>query len=264
MGLARRGRLCHDGGVRYVAVIVSTIAMVAAAPTAALATAPSHAILRLDTGVLALAPNGTGIAPATLSWTQGASTTKGVGCCTNDVSDAFSSTLLTETTRASWQTTVADGSGYSFRIDAYDADDAYVGTAFSDPPSYDDGFAISAPTLLTYKGRWHAQSQAGAWGGTIEWSSTKGAAATWQAGDDRAFELIMPKGPAYGRARISVGSASVTVNLHASTSKQRQIVFVRNYAESLTTPSHTVVVTNLGTHGHARVAINAIAGIETD
>jgi hypothetical protein len=186
-----------------------------------------------------------------------------VSCCTNDIAD-LDSIATGETTASSWPLTLVQTDVYSFRIDAYDAKGTYVGTAFSDPPSYDDGFGIAGPDAFSYTGVWHTQTQAGAWGGTLEYSTSKGASATYISGDNRAFELIMPEGPTYGKASVSIDGTVTTLNLHAASTKQRQIVWVRNYPESLTTSSHTVRITNLGIKGHSRVAINAVGAIETD
>ena len=166
--------------------------------------------------------------------------------------------------RAGWPLTLVEGDGYSFRIDAYDATGTYVGTAFSDPPGYDDGFGISGPDAFTYTGAWHTQSQAAAWGGIVEYSTAKGASATYITGDNRAFELIMQKGPTAGKVRISIDGSATTINLFGTTTKQRQIVYARNFPESPATSGHTLKITNLGTKGHSRVAINAVGAIETD
>src|SRR6185437_3629663 len=50
------------------------------------------------TGTLTLGTDGTGTTPALVAWTQGKSTTKGVGCCTNDISG---SGAFAETTASS-------------------------------------------------------------------------------------------------------------------------------------------------------------------
>jgi hypothetical protein len=228
----------------------------------AFAAAPSGAQLNLRTGTLALAGDGTGKAPATVVWKQGSSSTSGTGCCSNDIFDANSS-LIAQTAATSTPVTLLDGSVSAYRIDSYDDDAAYVGTAFTDPPGYFDGFAVSPPNVFTYKGSWHLQKVVGAYQGTVEYSTIRGASASLTF-RDRAFELIMTKGPHYGSAKVTVNGVSQTVNLHAKTHAPRQIVLVRNYAEN---PAETLIrlkVTNLGTAGHPRVDINGLGAIETD
>lgn len=232
----------------------------------ALAAAPSHAELRLKTGVLNFASDGSGRVPGVLTWTQGSSTNSGVGCCTNDVS-SIGSSLFAETTSTSLPITFQEGDGYAFQIDSYDANGTYVGTAFSGPPSYDDGFGISGIGAFTFTSGWHRQSVTGSYAGVVEYSTAKNAAASITFGG-RAFELIMDKGPAYGRARITIsinGTATSTIlNLHATTFTKRRIVLVRNYAEDPREPSPAVTITNLGTAGHSKVDVNAIGIVEID
>lgn len=231
-------------------------------PHAALAAAPSAATLRLRTGTLGLSSSGAGRAPAVLRWTQGASSTPGVGCCTNEIYDGQGA-FLGQTTGGSWQLALRESSVYTFRIDAYDRRGTYVGTAFSDPPGYFDGYGISGPGAFTYTDGWHRQSLSGSWGGSVEYSTAAGATATIHLGC-RAFGLVMTKGPAYGSARVTVDGASTTINLHAATRTTRQIVLVRNYAEDPAEPSPAITITNLGTKGHSRVDVNAVEAIEID
>lgn len=249
---------------RYVITALTVGTALFASSGTAFAAPPTNAMLRLQTGTLTLGTDGTGTTPALVTWTQGKSTTKGVGCCTNDISG---SGAFAETTASSWPTTMHEGDGYGYEIDSYDARGTYVGTVFTDPPTYDDGFGLNGPSGFTFTGSWTTLSQPTAWGGTVAYSTRRGAAAHYHA-NDRAFELVMDKGPAFGQARITVTTAgkttSTTINLHATTFRPRQIVLVRNYAEDPSEQESTITVTNLGTSGHSKVDVNAVGEVEID
>jgi hypothetical protein len=254
--------------MRRAVIVVAVFGLSLASVQTALASAPSNAELRLTRGVVRLTADGSGIAPAVLTWTQGSSATAGVSCCTNDISDV-NGNLLAETTGTSWPTALTSGDGYAYRIDSYDANGTYVGTAFTDPPTYFDGFYLAdvMPGYGTYTGRWREQHLAGALGGLVEYSTRRGATATFAFGG-RAIELVMDKGPRYGRARITLRAGSQTtttkIDLHARRFRERRVMFARNYPESTADVSGTISITNLGTRGHPKVDINAVGGIETD
>src|SRR5689334_16311889 len=108
--------------LRSLAVIFGVVSAGAVLASPAWARGPSHANITFAVGST-VTPTATGVtAAAVLVWRQGASDVAGVGCCSNDVVDAFTDTKLVEGTPQNrfpftWQ---SDDSEW-FRIDSFDA-----------------------------------------------------------------------------------------------------------------------------------------------
>jgi hypothetical protein len=106
---------------------------------------------------------------------------------------------------------------------------------------------IDNNTSTSYNGAFSGQNVAGAYGGSVHFSSTANARAT----TSQAFRIagnvawVSTKGPDRGRATVSFdGGAPATVDLYAPTQQKAAVVWVANGLATGVT--HTVTVTVLG------------------
>jgi hypothetical protein len=130
------------------------------------------------------------------------------------------------------------------------------GTGWAYTPKISNGLYQQAARGITYTGTWHSVSSAGASGGSVRYSTARGATATFRfSGSSIAW--VSTRGPGRGAAYVYIdGVYAQTVNLYASSGHSGAIVFTRNWA---TTGVHTIRVTVAGTAGHPRVEIDAFA-----
>jgi hypothetical protein len=107
---------------------------------------------------------------------------------------------------------------------------------------------------ITYLGTWHAVSSSSAWGGKVRYATSAGARATFRF-TGRGIQIVAPVGPTRGAAKVYVdGIYRATINLYASSTGSRRIVYSRSWASS---GSHAVSILVVGTAGHPRVDIDA-------
>jgi parallel beta-helix repeat protein len=109
---------------------------------------------------------------------------------------------------------------------------------------------------FAWSGGWVVRSRSGAFGGTVHSTWTNGATVTIKF-DGRAVAVIAPRGTTSGKAVFTIDGRSVTVDLHRSEYQTRRIVFHAALLSPTTT--HTLTIRGLGTAGHARVDIDAVA-----
>ncbi|HEX3429107.1 MAG TPA: glycoside hydrolase family 25 protein [Candidatus Limnocylindrales bacterium] len=130
------------------------------------------------------------------------------------------------------------------------------GTGWAYTPKVSNGLYQQAARGITYTGTWHSVASAGASGGSVRYSTARGATATFRfSGSSIAW--VSTRGPGRGAAYVYIdGVYAQTVNLYASSGHSRAIVFTRDWA---TTGVHTIRVTVAGTAGHPRVEIDAFA-----
>ena len=138
---------------------VVTVAVVSAAFAApASARSPSNANITFRIGSTVTEPNpGTIVAHAILTWTPGASNV-GAGCCTNDIQDASADSFLAETMANRYPFTWNSDDPKRFEIDSYDSRGLYVGSAFTNAPTYVSPFGEADDGLGTYSGTWFTQT----------------------------------------------------------------------------------------------------------
>jgi hypothetical protein len=242
---------------------VALAGAVLAAPAWALA--PSHANITFAAGST-VDPTPTGVtASAVLVWRQGASDIAGVGCCSNDVVDAFTDTKLVEgTSQNRFPFTWASDDSKWFRIDSFDARGNYVGSAFTNAPTFVSLFGDPPDSDATYTGAWSTQPASSALGGSLHFSTTKGAAATFAA-NVRTLAWITTVGPTHGSARIFVDGRQVaTVSTHAATVGFRRVKFARAWWGGPADPVHTIRIVNAGTAGHSRVDVDGFLAVTED
>jgi hypothetical protein len=105
---------------------------------------------------------------------------------------------------------------------------------------------------LAYTGSWTTTSPSSMWGGRGRYSTSAGSAATLTFRGD-AVAWVATKGPTRGAAKVYVDGALVgTVDLYASTTRYRQVVFSRDLAPG----THSLRVVVNGTGGRPRVDVD--------
>jgi len=200
-----------------------------------------------------------------LVWRQGASDVHGVGCCASDVVDAITGATLVEATPQSrfpfqW----ASDDARSFRVDSFDARGNYVGSAFTNAPTFVSNVGAPPDADATYAGAWSTQTTASALGGSLHFSTKKGASATF-AGNVRTLAWITTVGPTHGSAQIFVdGHQVATVSTHAATVGFRRVKFARAWWGGPNDPVHTIRIVNAGTSGHSRVDVDGFLAVTED
>jgi uncharacterized repeat protein (TIGR01451 family) len=113
---------------------------------------------------------------------------------------------------------------YRFEVRAHDC--AGVNSNWSVGPAFTvDGFQEGAATYSGTHHTWRHAALTGAWGGSVEYTTTAGASATFQF-DGRNAAWIGTLGPSYGRADVYVdGVKAKTIDCHAATQSPRQVLF---------------------------------------
>jgi hypothetical protein len=251
-------------GRSFTAVLGVVLAGAALAPPA-WALAPSHANITFATGST-VDVTATGVtASAVLVWTAGASDISGVGCCTSDVVDAVTdATLVEATAQTSFPFRWASEDSKRFRVDSFDARGNYVGSAFTNAPTFVSLFGDPPDSDATYTGAWSTRTTASALDGSLHFSTAKGAAATFSA-NVRTLAWITTVGPAHGSAQVFVDGRQVaTISTHAATVGFRRVKFARAWWGGPNDPVHTIRIVNAGTAGHSRVDVDGFLAVTED
>jgi spore germination protein YaaH len=110
---------------------------------------------------------------------------------------------------------------------------------------------------ITYGGTWKLGTTSGYSGGTVRYSTTAGSSVRYPF-TGRAVAFITTKRPDGGKVRVYIDGTYIrTIDLSASTTAFRQVVFAKRW---FTTGTHTLrLVVVGGTTGHARVDLDALA-----
>jgi GH25 family lysozyme M1 (1,4-beta-N-acetylmuramidase) len=104
-----------------------------------------------------------------------------------------------------------------------------------------------------YSGTWSTTTTRYASGGSLRYTKSKGASASFTF-TGSSIGWLSYKGPNRGKAAVYVdGVLKATVNLYSSTYANRQVVFVTSWT---TSGSHTIKVVCLGTSGHPRIDLD--------
>ena len=105
----------------------------------------------------------------------------------------------------------------------------------------------------TIAGSWPRVHDDRHWLGSQRRTTTAGSTFTFSMRGDGVW-IVGPRGPAYGRYRVTVGSASYTYDAYSPTVKFRQVLFKLG---GLSYDRRTVKVTALSTPGRTRLGIDA-------
>jgi hypothetical protein len=110
----------------------------------------------------------------------------------------------------------------------------------------------------TRTGMWRRVTGSKLWGGSAMSTSSLGATARFKV-TARSIGLVAGRGPAGGAARIYVDGALVaTVNLHAASAQQRQVVFARSWTSA---GAHTITVVAARSASGSTITLDGLAGI---
>lgn len=118
-------------------------------------------------------------------------------------------------------------------------------------------FTLSAyqetASAITYSSGWTQQAVAGAYGGSVRYATIAGKSAKFAfSGSQVAWAATIDT--SRGSARVSLdGGAAATVSTNGPSLKTRTVV----YAKSVTSGSHSLLLTVVGTSGHPRVDVDA-------
>jgi hypothetical protein len=253
------------GRTRSLVAVVGVMLGGAVLAGPAWALAPSHANITFAPGST-VNPTSTGVtASAVLIWRPGASDLSGVGCCTSDVVDDISgATLLEGTAQSRFPFTWLSDDSKRFRVDSFDANGNYVGSAFTNAPTFSSMFGAVPDSLGTYGNGWTTAANANALDGSLHLSTAKGAAATFSA-NVRTLAWITTVGPTHGSAQVFVdGRLVATVSTHAASVGYRRVKFARAWWGGPDDPVHTIRIVNAGTAGHSRVDVDGFLTVTED
>jgi len=143
---------------------------------------------------------------------------------------------------------------YRFRMKATDA--AGNTSAWTYGPTFKVGFIDDKSTSVHYGGTWKVETSTRVMGGSIHYTSTAGASASYTF-TGAGVSWVAAKGPTRGSARIYVdGVLASTVNLYAASYSNKVVVFAKAWS---TNGTHTIEVVCVGTAGHPRIDVDGFA-----
>jgi GH25 family lysozyme M1 (1,4-beta-N-acetylmuramidase) len=113
---------------------------------------------------------------------------------------------------------------------------------------------LAQQTSAGYGGTWTTASLGSASGGSVKYSSAKGAWAQYTF-SGTSISWVAYRGPSRGSAAVYIdGNYRTTINLYATTYLAKQVVYATSWAAN---GKHTIKIVCLGTAGHPRVDIDA-------
>jgi hypothetical protein len=160
-------------------------------------------------------------------------------------------TLATNVKVKSFDTTVAAGHAYRFRIRAYDK----AGNSRLSAVSATQHLRVvqDGSAAVHYAKTWTRVVTTTASGGVLHQSTVKGATATYKF-SGRSVAWVAPVGMNRGSAWVSIDGKFVTTISLQGPAANRQIAFATRFGSVGT---HTITVRVVGTVGHPRVDIDA-------
>jgi GH25 family lysozyme M1 (1,4-beta-N-acetylmuramidase) len=159
---------------------------------------------------------------------------------------------LVSPTAAYWDATIASGSSMQPRVRSTDRK-SNTSDWVSGKTSRAAIFQQTSPSV-TWRGTWRTTTTTAASGGSLKYSTARGAVATFSfTGSSMAW--VAAKGPTRGSATVYVDGVYIrTVSLYAKSGQSRAVVFAINWG---TNAAHKVEIVNAGTTGHSRVDVDA-------
>jgi hypothetical protein len=141
---------------------------------------------------------------------------------------------------------------WRFRVRSVDA--AGNASAWAYGPTFRVVLTRQSSAAVRYSGGWSISSGASATGGRYRITSQRGASVTY-AFTGRSIAWVAIRRPAFGRARVYVdGVYRETVDLRASTTQWRRIVYMKSWA---TSGRHTIRIVSLATAGRPRIDVDS-------
>ena len=201
---------------------------------------------------LTIASNGA--TPTTVAWTSN-DTTSAIGGQELQLrrgTGAWQPVAVSATARSALVSLVP-GATYSVRVRATDGVGNVGAWAMT---SVESVLRQEHSSMWRWSSGWTRTSSATASGGATRWATKSGASGTITV-KAKAVALVAPKSTTRGSATIWVDGIRVaTVRLDTSPVGSRRIVYSKSWASVGT---HTVVIKVVGTSGHPRIDIDALA-----
>jgi len=194
---------------------------------------------------------GTTAVPITISW-AGTDATSGISHYDLMESiDGGAFSLVASPITASVTENLNPGHSYVFEVRA--TDKAGNVSGFTAGSKFTLLAYQETASAITYTSGWTQQALAGAYGGSVKYAAIAGKHATFSfTGSQVAWASTINTDR--GSAQISVdGGAAATVSTNGTSLKTRTIV----YTKSVTSGSHSLLLTVVGTPGHPRVDVDA-------
>jgi hypothetical protein len=185
--------------------------------------------------------------PVKLSWSATDDSTSGVARYELQQSvdgGAWSGVTLPSATQTNITRQLTPGKTYSFQIRAQDA--AGNWSAWKPGPSFKANLFQEANSAIAYTGTWSSQRLTSASGGRLKYSSGAGSLAKLTQNGIQNIGWISTKGTNRGLAEVWLdGAKDSTVDLYASSSQYRKVVYVKNELDP--SVSHSLETKVLGT-----------------
>ena len=193
-----------------------------------------------------------GSVPVTLAW-QGLDDRSGISSYLMYASeDGGTYVPIGSPSTNSLTTTMASGHNYVFAVAAYDLAGNFSGYSYS--RTFHAAIFEEKRSQWSFAGTWTSSSQSDASGGSLKFTTTAGAAATFTyTGFSVGFVSRVDTN--LGNATVQYDAlAPVNVSLHGASAIPRQIKYVNNDVRG----NHTVVVANVGTPAHPQIDVDAM------
>jgi hypothetical protein len=192
--------------------------------------------------------------PLRLSWS--ASDTGGSGTGTYDVSRSTDggayTTIATRVTHMTYDTSVANGHSYRFRVRARDWA-GNLGT-WATAATIRSTVTQNTSGAVHYTGSWTTAPSSSYSGGSVKYGDARNEAASLTF-TGKAIAFVTTRGPTRGAAWVYVdGSFVMTINLYAAARTFQYVAYQRSWASS---GKHTIKIVLGGTSGRPRVDLDA-------
>lgn len=191
--------------------------------------------------------------PIRIVWTAGTDAGTGVAgyIVQESVNGGAFTTIAQPTTNGLSRVLSNSSKVYRYRVAT--RDHAGNVSAYATGPSFKAISYNEVSTTIAYSGRWYLASAPTYIGGKSKYATAKGATATLSFNGSKVGWLGRT-GPTSGTAKVYVdGKYVTTVNLYATTTGIRKLVFTKSWSA---VGNHKLKIVVNGTAGHARVTID--------
>lgn len=144
------------------------------------------------------------------------------------------------------------GSTYRYFVKAGDCGQLATGWVYG--AKFKALLTQQSSSAVTWTGTWHTASSTAVSGGSLRYSTAKGASATYKFSGS-AISWVGYLGPTRGKASVYIdGVFKATIDEYSAAYSARAVVFAYNWSSNGT---HTIRIVNQGTAGHSRVDVDA-------
>ncbi|HEY3164256.1 MAG TPA: GH25 family lysozyme [Candidatus Limnocylindrales bacterium] len=195
---------------------------------------------------------GTSTVPVRIGWSATDPSGVSTSAVQRSINGASWTTSFGATTSSTAQGSIPNGGTGQYRVRSTDK---FANTSdWATGPKVRASVFQQTSSAVTWSGTWHTSSWSGASGGSVRYTTSKGASATFTfTGSSVAW--VAAKGPTRGSVSLYVDGVYVkSVSLYASSGESRAIVFARSWG---TVGTHTLKIVVAGSAGHPRVDVDA-------